>query len=397
MLKKITFSNFYSFHDESEISFEMGRKPAHSLYDIDIDEQTRINKVVAVVGANGSGKTQLIKPIAFLSWFISSSFLGKKPDDDIPFKPHCLSESKSTHFEVIFDMEGAEYRYQLEVTPKRVLSEALYKKTSHLFSYVFIRSFSEDLSHYQVKQKGFGFPQSQAESIRGNASLISAAHSYDTPLASQIAQYVSGCEYNLCVSGRKHYDLSDLLDSAEFFYKNTHLSQQMNQMMCAMDLGLESISIRKFKITEPETGNESEKFLPVGRHQSEEQVFELPFSEESNGTQSAFVLLGRILPVLIDGGLAVIDEIDNDLHPHMLNYILELFKFEHTNPHQAQLIFTCHTPEVLNLLQKHQIYLVEKNHQKSEAWRLDDVIGLRADDNLYAKYMAGALSAVPEL
>ena len=105
----------------------------------------------------------------------------------------------------------------------------------------------------------------------------------------------------------------------------------------------------------------------------------------------------RILPVLENGGVAIIDEIDNDLHPHMLPHILELFKFQHTNPHQAQIIFTCHTPEILNLLKKHQTYLVEKVDQQSEAWRLDGVTGLRADDNLYAKYMAGALSAVPNL
>jgi hypothetical protein len=48
-------------------------------------------------------------------------------------------------------------------------------------------------------------------------------------------------------------------------------------------------------------------------------------------------------------------------------------------------------------LQKHQIYLCEKQQQISEAWRLDEVVGVRADDNLYAKYMAGAFGAVPEL
>jgi predicted ATPase len=81
----------------------------------------------------------------------------------------------------------------------------------------------------------------------------------------------------------------------------------------------------------------------------------------------------------------------------LLPHILDLFKHEHSNPHDAQIIFTCHTPEILNLLMKHQVYLVEKENQESEAWRLDEVTGLRADDNLYAKYMAGALSAVPNL
>jgi len=43
------------------------------------------------------------------------------------------------------------------------------------------------------------------------------------------------------------------------------------------------------------------------------------------------------------------------------------------------------------------VYLCEKHDQRSEVWRLDEVTGLRADDNLYAKYMAGALGAVPEV
>lgn len=60
-------------------------------------------------------------------------------------------------------------------------------------------------------------------------------------------------------------------------------------------------------------------YLPFDPHQNDDcQQYELPFFEESSGTQSAFVLL-------------------------------------------------------------------------------DEVAGLRADDNLYAKYMSGALAAVPDL
>jgi hypothetical protein len=50
------------------------------------------------------------------------------------------------------------------------------------------------------------------------------------------------------------------------------------------------------------------------------------------------------------------------------------------------------------LLKKGQIMLVEKNERcRSEAWRLSDMEGVRADDNFYAKYMAGTYGAVPVL
>jgi AAA15 family ATPase/GTPase len=124
----------------------------------------------------------------------------------------------------------------------------------------------------------------------------------------------------------------------------------------------------------------------------------LPFNRESNGTQGAFILLSRLLPVLEHGGLAVIDEFENDLHPLMLEPILDLFANPETNPLSAQLIFSTHAIEVLNLVEKSQVMLVEKDEDcLSQAYRLDSIEGIRNDDNFYAKYMAGAYGAVPNL
>jgi len=156
------------------------------------------------------------------------------------------------------------------------------------------------------------------------------------------------------------------------------------------------------KINEVEMQTEDDRiekvFVPVGIHSNDEgKSFELAFFDESSGTKSLFVQLRRILPILESGGIVIIDELDSDLHPHMLPVLIELFKFEHTNPHNAQIIFTCHTPEILNILKKHQIYLVQKDNLESESWRLDDMVGLRSDDNLYAKYYAGSLGATPNV
>jgi predicted ATPase len=82
----------------------------------------------------------------------------------------------------------------------------------------------------------------------------------------------------------------------------------------------------------------------------------------------------------------------------MLEPILDLFANPATNPYGAQLIFTTHAIEVLNLLEKSQVMLVEKDEDCiSAAYRLDTVDGIRNDDNFYAKYMAGAYGAVPDL
>jgi len=155
MIKNIKFSNFHSFFEEVEISFEVSKKPASSMYDINISDATRLNKVVAIIGANGSGKTQLIKPLAFLSWFISDSFLGVKPDADIPFQTHMLHKDSDSSFELIFLINEDEYRYKLIINHGKIIYEALFKKTSAQFSYVFIREadITESDAKYKYKHK----------------------------------------------------------------------------------------------------------------------------------------------------------------------------------------------------------------------------------------------------
>ena len=119
---------------------------------------------------------------------------------------------------------------------------------------------------------------------------------------------------------------------------------------------------------------------------------------ESSGTQATFLLLKKILPALEHGGVVIIDEMEADLHPDMITALLDLFIDRERNPHNAQIIFTCHAHEVLNDLQKDQVLLIEKDPDGfSEAWRLGDMKGIRRDDNLYAKYRAGAYGAVPNL
>jgi hypothetical protein len=82
----------------------------------------------------------------------------------------------------------------------------------------------------------------------------------------------------------------------------------------------------------------------------------------------------------------------------MLEPILDLFAHPKTNPHNAQLIFSTHATRVLNLVEKSQVVLVEKDPDCiSDAYRLDTVQGIRNDDNFYAKYMAGSYGAVPNV
>jgi AAA15 family ATPase/GTPase len=396
MIKNISFSNYYSFYEETLVSFEVSQKPSKSLYDINI-ENNRLNKVVSVIGANGSGKTGLIRAFALIGWFISNSYMELKPDDLIPYHPHSFYKNDNTTFSINFILAGIEYKYNLTLNKSQVLHESLYEKTSKLFSYIFIRERNSIDEEFEYKQKNFDFQVKIANKMKDNASIISAAFMNDSEDAKKFIDFFGkSFVFNVTLSGRENYSEQGLIDSAKYFKQNSKSLEQMIKIICELDLGLNSVELDEVEIKTPE-GQLEKIYLPIGVHGENEKQFKLPFFEESSGTKSLFVLLRRLLPVLQSGGLAIIDEIDNDLHPYMLPVILELFKFEHTNPKNAQIIFTCNTPEVLNILKKHQVYLVEKTDLHSEAWRLDEMSGIRVDDNLYAKYYAGALGATPNI
>lgn len=400
MLVSLKFSNFYSFFEEAELSMLVSQKPRKTNFDVYLSNHPdlRINKVTTVVGPNGSGKTQFLKTFGFLNWFISDSFMRNEPRSPLPYDAHEYHKEKTSKFEFEFIIGKEHYRYNLEITTKEVIHESLHVKTSRQYSYIFIRDKNENGQGYSFKQKKFGLNKKIAEKTRANASIISTAYAHDVELASSLVEYVSHYAYNMNFMGRDIFSHQKLLSSAKFFYDNPNYHSYLKDLICKLDFGISSIDLSEIEsVAESEDSMQEKVYLPVGEHSSSKGTFSLPFFDESSGTQSAYVLFRKIIPILHGGGVAVLDELDNALHPHMLEKIIDLFRNEDTNPFNAQLIFSCHTPEALNLLSKHQVYIVEKHDLESEAYRLDEVQGLRWDDNLYAKYLAGALGGIPDL
>lgn len=394
MLRAFTLQNFQSFREPVRVSLELnGHAPADDR-SFPAPSGARLSKAIAVIGANASGKTTLLKSLVFVDWFVKHSFHAK-PDEPIPLTPHFSAANEASTFEVEFELEGREWKYRLVASQARVYHESLHAKHSRAFSYVFTREWNPQTRGYTIKQQQFGLLQKEAEKVRENASLISTAAQYQVDVALRLVS--TNVMSNLHGLGRQSMDHQQVLQASQFYASHEPIRSQMASLLRQWDLGLADVRLEKRSVTR-ESGVTEEIHVPLGIHRVGDQEHPLVLLQESSGTQGAFILLARILPALKDGGLVLIDELEADLHPHMLTPILDLFFSPKTNPHNAQIIFTSHSMEVLSLLHKAQVMLVEKDeHCESDAWRLDSVKGVRADDNLYAKYMAGAYGAIPQL
>ena len=398
MLHSFAFSNFRSFRDRAEVSFTLNDKDAVNGWDrVSPHSKERLTTAVAVIGANASGKTSLIQPLAFLAWFVRYSFHAP-PESSILAAPHFTAPTEPTEFEVVVDALQPEtlLRYRLSVTTSHVLAESLERKVRRgQWNAIFTRRRTPD-NKYQVSQETFGLDQAQADNVRPNVSLVSWAAQYGVAFAKEIIGF--NFSTNMVAAGRwwQPHD-SAVQQCVQQFAKTPELRERLPQLLRKWDFGLADVTVREIETPGP-TGETKKEWYAFGVHRdTDRREHVLPFLYESSGTKAAFALLTQFLPILQNGGVIAYDELESDLHPHTLEAILDLFARKDTNPHGAQIIFTCHAVEVMRHLQKSQLMLVEKDGLYSHAWRLDSMEGVRSDENRVAKYLAGTYGAIPRL
>ena len=121
-------------------------------------------------------------------------------------------------------------------------------------------------------------------------------------------------------------------------------------------------------------------------------------AEESDGTNSYFKLIGVIKKALEQGNLLVADEIDAHLHPLLTKHLVMQFNNSDTNPNGAQLIFTSHNTNLLDLdiLRRDQIWFTEKDNltAATDLFSLYD-FSIRKDAKVEKGYLLGHYGAIP--
>jgi len=413
MIREITVKNFYSFKEKNKISFMVNKKtPCTDAY-VDSTNKERLTKILACFGPNASGKTNLLKIIPFISWFINDSF-NLKPDEKIPFSKFLFEKKNKEPAEIsiCFDHLNKIYRYSISMNEFQVLNESLHVYESKSFKYLFKRAWSESRNQYSFLAQNYGQTKSFAEPVkkRKNASALSIALQYEHEESKSITAYFSNISTNVRKNDKP--DTQDevhflqLFTSAKYFNENPDHMNQAQKLLTKFDLGLTAVKTEEIgkktdvkPLDTSENSDNSKVYFPFGVHIGKDKSkHKLAFFLESHGTQHLYVLLRKILPVLNNGGIAIIDELEDDLHPHIIRSIIDLFISRKSNPKNAQLLFSSHSIEIMKYLDKYQVLLVEKDEYGcSRMLRLDEIKGVRSDDNIYAKYDSGAYGAIPNI
>jgi len=417
MLIEFTVGNFKSFRDKTTFSMIAANltsnDPALDLDNvIPVKKDLRLLKSAAVYGANASGKSNLGLALKFMREFVLDSSREASTPGEARLEPFLLNREtreQPSFFEMIFLIDGQQYRYGFEANWSHIVSEWLFYVPKTKEVALFVREGQE----IDVRT---GFREGKGLEIRTRpaALFLSVAALFNSPLAQQVQKWfmsfvvTTGLQDDLFLG----YTLERLCDPERYPKTVAFIS--------ALDLGFQD-----FIISNPVKTEDKPSLFPlIGLNKVEssansvspskiytlhrlgdvagatEHITALELDrQESQGTQKMVALAGPLLDILENGQMLFIDELDARLHPLMTRRIIELFHSSLTNPKGAQLIFATHDTNLLDksLFRRDQIWFAEKDQQGATHLASLAEYRVRNDAAFEKNYLEGRYGAIPFL
>lgn len=385
--------------------------------------QILVAPVLALYGANASGKTTVLKAFDFFVSGILVSHSGSSSSEGTDYEPFRLDEESRTRpsrYDADFVLGNLRYHYGFSVDGKRVVSEWLYSfplgKPRQVRTVLFHRDASEADEFYFGKPLK-GENKQISKLVRPNSLYLSAAAQNAHPQLSPIFEFFASKVSRRLDNSEGRALLPDQL--LAYFGDNTERREKALQFLRAADIGISGIDFSKVPVEEKDQIFMLELEKLVNRHVKgssdlnlvkkerakvqllhsglDNRSYPVPIRHESAGTISLLRLLGPAITRLAEGGVLVIDELNSTLHPLVSRELIALFSNPETNPGKAQLIFSTHDTNILSekVLRRDQIWFAEKDHVGSTHLYSMSAIKVRATDNLEAGYLAGRFGAIP--
>jgi uncharacterized protein len=448
MLIRFIISNFLSFKDETEFNMLTGNYQRHPHHVYHLNHDVNVLKAAAIYGANGAGKSNLIKAIAFLKELVTNkkenvlSSLQK-------FKLEPEYATKPTRFEIEFETNGKTFSYGIECHQDRIAEEWLVQVGFDKSPDMVIFERKTDQNHKHSLQLADKYLQTEKEKyfreffeeqilkpnvlfvqseqidlfeevvvfvqIIANIDIIRAD---ETIAASWFGLIASEIRRQRTIEVFKTFDvgISDfIIDSNDFqstssehtesikkmfdtIEENYNLPKQIPNVSLNGKFDFDFVSKRIYENLEFEGDKLTiKKLLSVHKNANEDNI-KFDIQEESDGSIRLLELLYLMYFFLqLENKILFIDEIDRSIHPSLLKSLLKKI-MEMTNS-KGQLIFTTHEANLLDLdiFRQDEIWFAEKNNEGASTFYSLSDFNPRADLDIRKGYLNGRFGAIPFL
>ena len=409
MILRIILKNFLSFDNEVQFDMFPNMKRTHLNYHIYTQSgEVPVLKQAAIYGANGAGKSNLVKALEFIRTFAcDKNFIRKIELQKFFYLLKSNPTAEPICIAVEFEFQKKYFFYEVEIGLTGVLRESL--------SETFPKEERMELVFERKKNKVTYTDGVEVDNAIADATQKMLAKNQMSSLLSLNAEFPI-VQDNRCRLALKwfrskleiigvHSFLPSLID---LLRDDKSMMEFARKLIFALEVGVQDLSLVendfdqwaqshiKLANTLPDDFDKVESLslnanntpvLSINVEDGVRKVYQLIFdnlgkdgfvghldtSAQSDGTLRALTLLPALYFASKKGKTVIVDEINYCLSPTMVKGIVEFFA--KTNDTNGQLIFTTHDTALLeakDVLRSDEIWFVDKREGTSVLYSHND-------------------------
>lgn len=440
MLIRFVVDNMFSFGKAKE--FNMIPRPRyralnHHKYTINNFE---VLKMTSIYGANGAGKSNLVKSLGILQDIITEEELPSSINNT-KFKFPSLRDNPKQLFAVEFIQDGKPYYYALELSDGLVSTEELYhsglgKSEDKL---IFERKTGESektkisfFKEFELNEENKVLKSVIEKNLsKPNKPILKMLTTLDNEYLSSVKEAFDWFDksLNIISPDSKPAALVHRIDVDNEF------KRYAEDIMCTFSIGIKSLKPDKKKLNDffDDTSNGKLGELIKELHESPKKMLGLvsrkgdelilvkekddifvkqlklehigkdgalalfDLEEESDGTIRLLDFIPAFQDIVVKNKVFVIDEIERSIHPLLIKELINKFSLDKES--LGQLIFTTHESNLLDLdiFRQDEIWFAEKDKDGStDLYSLSDFKEHNTID-IRKGYLNGRYGSIPFL
>lgn len=429
MLISFSVSNFRSIGTEQTLSLIASNKITdHANHLVPIkDTQKSVLRTAVIYGANAAGKSNLVRAMASAQDFIKGNEPRSVIIEPFRFSPDLAADPTSFEFRFLigdriftygFDVKGRDIHAEwlsilLTAEEERVVFERNHEGKTVVATGV-ATMFPRDNSIASLLTALSSLPLTPHQLFLNRVKALPEEVQSDTLRA--VIHWLTRDLLILLPDHRSTDILDRLSDDDDFRRLAEEFLSSVGTGVRSLELATKEVAPdrmvrsasgrvmfpgggrRRLADVRPDPDDPSryiERTL-LAMHQVGESSAQLPFSEESDGTQQLLHLLPVLASLKRGAKVVVIDELDRSLHPLICWEFIRLFGETGPGAHK-QLIVTTHEAHLLNqeLLRRDEYWFVEKDSgQQTQLISLSD-FKVRNDLQIERGYLQGRFGGIP--
>lgn len=421
MILQFKVKNFLSIREEQCLDFTASPDKTYEEYAVMKIKNVRISKIGIIYGPNASGKSNILKALAWLVFFVmlNSAAKGRTGIGTglTPFLMDEDSRKKPSSFTLIFYIGDIRYEYSLSLDSQRIYKEELYYYPNSRRALFYERNWIPEKGNSAIT---FG-PLLKLTAVQrlfiesncvANATVLSTYKNANVEKNREFDMLYEHLEQSILPMLDKDMDLGkfandvvmlekdskdficDMLGKADFNISNLYVKEEKGEVSQENMEQIRQIA-HILHLPEPETRNISKQEL-FFTHKTPFYTGDLSNMVESEGTNRMYGLSALLYILIRSNQILVCDELENSLHYDLFTHIIKTFL---VNSERGQLIFSTHNLLLLDedYIRRDMIYFASKNESgATEIYRAKD-FGLHKDVSILNAYRAGKLGAKPQL